>query len=182
MRSRPARALGRADGRTGRRRRRDGAVEEDPGLRRQRRVRLLEDRRGRREEGPGRTAEVHLAVQVPGTGRGRGAAARDGGPGGRRRRRHHGERGRPEEPDRRAEQGRGADAAVHDRLRCAEVQARGLHRFVERRPRQGRRQADAQGAAATAASASASSGCPAPTTRASASRASRRRSRARRWS
>ena len=41
----------------------------------------------------------------------------------------------------------GQTLLLHDRLRRAEVQARGLHRLVERRARQGRRQADAEGAA-----------------------------------
>ena len=113
------------------------------------------------------------------TGGRRRPAARHGRPGRGGRRRDHGQRRRSQKPDRRPQHGRQAGGAVHHRFGCAAVEAGRLYRLLQHRPRQGGRQADAQGAAKRrqvhrlrrAAG---------PTMPASASRASRTRSRARR--
>ena len=60
------------------------AGKEEARIRRQRVLRFLEARRGRRQEGAGRVAEIRAPVQVPGPGH-RGAAERADGRSGRRR-------------------------------------------------------------------------------------------------
>ncbi len=72
-----------------------------------------------------------LAVPLSGAGH-RGAAERaDGRSGGRRHRRDHDLVGRSKELDRRIQQGGGAGAAFHHRLRRAAVQAHRLSRLVQ---------------------------------------------------
>lgn len=129
-----------------------------------------EARRSRRPQGASRTAELRAEPQISRTGRRCRAAAADGRPRGSRRLRHHGQRGRSEVFNRRAQPHRRPGAAVHHRLRRAGHQPHCLYRLVQHRCRQagGR---DRARRCPMAASASASSGCRAPTMPASELRA-----------
>ena len=85
--------------------RRDRPGQTAAGVRRQRRVRLLESRRGWHGQGPGRAARLHPRIQIPRSVVSRQPAGADGRSRHRRRQGHHGLR-RRSEGHRRARQDR----------------------------------------------------------------------------